>query len=107
MSVWNNRGLTENELSRPARLAVGSLVAALLVAEAATATTNAAHGIVPRPWCSLLVAVGFWLFLVPKLHVVRHERRISFGTALMTEGQANSYRLGYLLMACGYLLTFR
>jgi hypothetical protein len=53
-----------------------------------------------------LIAVGFVLFLFPKLHVVRHKRRISFGTALMTQAQANSYRLGYLLMACGYLLTF-
>jgi hypothetical protein len=107
MSVWNNRGFTENELSRPAKLIVGLFLAVVLVAEAATATTNAVHGIVPRPWCSLLVGIVFFFFLLPKLHVVRHKRRISFGTTQMTEGQANSYRLGYLLMACGYLLTFR
>jgi hypothetical protein len=62
---------------------------------------------VPRPGCSVVILVGFLLFLFPKLHVVRHKQRISFGTVLMTEGQANLYRLGYVLMGSGYLLTFR
>jgi hypothetical protein len=107
MSVWNNRGFTENELSRPAKLIVGLFFAALPLAEAGAATKNAVHGIFPRPWCSLVVAVGFLIFLFPKLHVVRHRSRISFGPSPMTERQANSYRLGYLFMVVGYLMTFR
>jgi hypothetical protein len=54
----------------------------------------------------VVILLGFLLFLFPKLFVVGHVRRISFGTALMTEGQANAYRVGCSLMGFGYLLTF-
>jgi Na+/phosphate symporter len=106
MTVWRNRGFTENELSTPAKVIVGLCVAAAVLGAAVTATTHAIHGVAPRPWWAVLIFIGFLLFLLPKLHVVRHVRRISFGTALMTEGQANSYRVGYFLMGSGYLLTF-
>lgn len=107
MSVWRNRGFTEDELSRPAKLIIGLCIAAWLLLEALTATANAVQGVVPRPSCSAVILVGFLLFLFPKLHVVRHTRRISFGSALMTEGQGNLYRFGYFLMGAGSLLTFR
>lgn len=106
MSIWHNTGFTENELSRPAKVIVGLCAAAWLVVATAASTMNAIHSVAPRPWGTLVILVGFLLFLFPKLFVVRHVRRISFGTALMTEGQANSYRVGYFLMGFGYFLTF-
>ncbi len=79
MSIWHNTGFTENELSRPAKVIVGlSAAAGLLVA--AAATMNAIHGIAPGPRGTVVIFVGYLLFLFPKLFVVRHIWRINFGT---------------------------
>jgi len=106
LSIWNNRGFTENELSRPAKWIVGPVIAAVLLAGAVEATRHAARGVAPRPWGFGVVLLGFALFLVPKLQVVHTVRLVSFGSRDMTVAQDNGYRLGYFLMATGFLLTF-
>jgi len=106
MSIWNNRGFTENELSGPAKLIVGLAMTGLFLAAMGAAAQNAARAVVPRPGAFAVVVCGLVLFLVPKLQVVRAGRPISFGTRHMTESQGNAYRLGYFLMAAGFLLTF-
>jgi hypothetical protein len=73
VSVWRNRGFTENELGPPAKLAVGVGALARLLLLAGGVAANAAEGIVPRPWTSLIVALGFLFFLVPPLQVVRTD----------------------------------
>jgi len=59
-----------------------------------------------QPWCFLIALLGLLCFLFPKLAVMRHKKWLSFGTRLMTEDQANFYRVGYLLMVLGVLFTF-
>ena len=98
--------MKENELSTPSRLLIGTALAAVAVLGYAAAVTNILRGVVPRPSCFLISLLGLFLFLIPKISVVRHKKLVSFGTALMTENQANSYRIGYVLMALGIIFAF-
>jgi len=52
-----------------------------------------------------LYALGFALFLVAKLSLIRSGRVITFGSRLMRPGYRVLYRLGYALMAAGTLFT--
>ena len=52
-----------------------------------------------------LYALGFALFLVAKLSLIRSGRVITFGSRLMPPGYRVLYRLGYALMAAGALFT--
>src|SRR2546428_2345032 len=52
-----------------------------------------------------LYALGFALFLVAKLSLIRSGRVITFGSRLMRPGYRVLYRLGYALMAAGALFT--
>jgi hypothetical protein len=106
MSIWNNRGFTENELSRPAKWLTGLTFSALLLEAAVSATQHAVRGLAARPWGFGVVLLGFALFLAPKVQVVRRVRLVSFGSQDMSVAQGNSYRVGYFLMATGFLLTF-
>ena len=77
----------------------------LIVIIALSALINILRGHVPHPEAFGLVILGFVLFLLAKLSVMR-KTLVSFGTGLMTENMANVYRLGYWLMALGLLCTF-
>jgi hypothetical protein len=104
--MWDGKLMKENELSKPAKLLVGTSLAMLTGLAAVGAVQNAAHGVVKHPWCFLIALLGLLCFLFPKLAVIRHKKWLSFGTRLMTEDQANCYRVGYLFMAFGVLFTF-
>jgi len=104
--MWDGKLLKENELSKPAKIIVGTAILILLALAATIAVENAARGMIKRPWAFAIVLVGLFCFLFPKLFVVRKKKLVSFGTRLMTEDQANFYRVGYCLMGLGLLLTF-
>ena len=53
----------------------------------------------------VLYALGFALFLVAKLSLIRSGRVITFGSRFMRPGYRVLYRLGYALMAAGALFT--
>jgi hypothetical protein len=106
MTMWDNKLMKENELSKPAKLLVGTSLTMLTGLAAVVAVQNAAQGVVKHPWSFLMALLGFLCFLFPKLAVMRHKKWLSCGTRLMTEDQANFYRVGYLLMGLGVLCTF-
>ncbi len=106
MTVWDGKLLKENELSKPAKVIVGVAIVIAIAFATTTAARNVTGGVVVRPWALGIVLIGFICFLVPKLTVIREKRRLSFGTRLMTNPQANLYRLGYFLMGIGLLLAF-
>ena len=106
MTIWGNKLMKENELSKPAKLLVGASLTILAGFAAVAAVQNMAQGVVKRPWCFPIALLGFLCFLFPKLAVIRHKKWLSFGTRLMTEDQANFYRVGYLLVVLGVLFTF-
>jgi len=106
MTMWNGKLMKENELSKPAKILVGTGMVMLFVFSAIAAIQNVTHGRVNQPSAFLLVLVGFVLFLFPKLSVMRNQKLVSFGTRLMTDNQANFYRIGYVLMLLGFLFTF-
>src|SRR5882724_210053 len=54
-----------------------------------------------EPLDRTLYALGFALFLVAKLSLIRSGRVITFGSRLMRPGYRVLYRLGYALMAAG------
>jgi hypothetical protein len=98
--------MKENELSKPAKLLVSASLTIFMGFAVVVAVQNATQGVVKRPWCFLIALLGFLCFLFPKLAVMRHKKWLSFGTRLMTEDQANFYRVGYLLIVLGVLFTF-
>ena len=53
----------------------------------------------------VLYALGFALFLVAKLSLIRSGRLVTFGSRLMRPGYRALYRVGYALMAAGTLFT--
>jgi hypothetical protein len=87
----------------PVGWVAGWILVALLIG---VAIFNIARGEARHPWAFAIVLLGFVLFVVSKLSVILHRQRISFGTRLMSTRVANSYRLGYWLMAGGLLVTF-
>jgi hypothetical protein len=106
MTMWDGKLMKENEFSKPAKLFVDASLTMLMGFAAVTAVQHAAQGMVKHPGCGLMALLGFLCFLFPKLAVMRHKQWLSFGTRLMTENQANCYRVGYLLMVLGVLFTF-
>jgi len=106
MSIWSCRLMKENELSRPMKflIAVGLMV--FLSLAAVSAIQNVMHGVVHQPTAFIVVLIGFLCFAFAKLSVIRHMRLVSFGTRVMTEDQANFYRIGYYLMGLGFIFTF-
>jgi len=67
---------------------------------------NAARNPVATTAAALIVYVlGFALFLVAKLSLIRSGRLITFGSRLIRPPYRALYRLGYALMAVGALFT--
>ncbi len=52
-----------------------------------------------------LYGIGFALFLIPKLSLVRQGIRISFGSVRMSPWHRRMYRTGYCLMGLGLVFT--
>src|SRR3954470_11070060 len=106
MRIWSCKLMKENQLSRPTKffLTVGLLL--FLVISGASALQNATHGVVNQPRAFSIVLIGFACFVFAKLSVIRHKKLLSIGTRLMTEDQANFYRIGYYLMGLGFIFTF-
>ena len=67
---------------------------------------NLCLGEVEDPCGFFVIIIGFVFFVVPKLLEKRAGDIFSFGGKNMSQGQRNSYRFGYWLMAVGFLLTF-
>jgi len=103
MSILDGKIMKENDLTPFSKV---GLVLLVILPTFASAGINIARGHVPHPAAFGLMIVGFILFIVAKLSVIRRTRWVSFGTTLMTENMANVYRLGYWLMAVGILFTF-
>ena len=106
MTLWDGELMKENELSKPVKIIVGVGVVIMIGVAAKDAAQNAVDGAVTRPWALGMVLIGLICFLLPKVAVVRNRQLVSFGTGLMTNQQANFYRLGYFLMGLGILLAF-
>lgn len=93
--------MKENKLSRFGKL----FIYLLFFLWVASAVINMKRGHVNHPGAFGVAIVGLSFFLIAKASVIR-RKKISFGTALMSEGMANLYRLGYWLMIVGILITF-
>ena len=105
MTIWNNRGFSENDLSPFARWLTGLVVGAALLGGAYAATVNAAHGRPPRPGGAVVLAVGLLLAAGASIRHARH-RRLQGGRAAMTTWQSNAFRVGCFLAAIGFLLAY-
>jgi hypothetical protein len=70
------------------------------------AVHNALHGTVHQPHAFAIVLLGFVCFAIVKMSVIRKTKLVSFGTHVMTDDQANFYRVGYYLMGLGFIFTF-
>ena len=92
----------ENELSPIGK----SLSVLLLVGITISSIAHALYKDVPHPGAFLILCLGFFLFLISKLSVIRRGKLISFGTTSMTENMGIMYRLGYWVMIMGFILTF-
>ena len=106
MTVWDGKLMRENELSKPVKVILGVAVVIALGVAVKVAAQNGVDGVVTRPGALGVGLAGFVCFLLPKLSVVREKKFVSFGTRLMTNQQANFYRLVYFLMGMGLLLAF-
>ncbi len=106
MTVWDGKLMKENEPSAFVKVFFGVGISIAVVIALGTGALNVAQGIVTRPWALGMVLIGFLFFLGPKLTVMREKKLVSFGTRLMTNRQANFYRLGYFFMGRGLLLAF-
>ena len=82
------------------------LVTFALLIPIAFAGKNFIQGDVKHPALFFVIVFGFLLFLIAKLSVIIPKKKVSFGTNLMSTSMANLYRLGYLLMVLGAILTF-
>ena len=102
MQLVRRGPMREHDFSPIGRAAVWFLVACMFL----RAAVHLLHGRIPHPYGMAVIAAGFLLFLVAKLSVVSRGHWISFGCTLMSNGMANTYRLGYWLMAVGFLLAF-
>jgi hypothetical protein len=106
MTIWKVRLMKENELSRPTKFLVSVGLIIFLAMAGISAVHNVFHGLANQPRAFAVVLIGFGCFAFAKLSVIRRTRLISFGTRLMTEDQANFYRIGYYLMGLGFIFTF-
>jgi uncharacterized membrane protein YoaK (UPF0700 family) len=94
--------MKENEFSPIGKAATILLITLIAI----SAVINILRHEVPHPFASIISLVGFTLFFIAKVKVIRNVKIISFGTKYMTENLSNVYRLGYWLMIFGILLTF-
>jgi hypothetical protein len=94
--------MRENELSRFGKI----LILALLAGLAVSAGMNIVHGIVPHPATFGLTMVGFVLFVIAKLSVLRQRRWVSLGTRAMSDTMETLYRFGYWCILVGILVAF-
>lgn len=61
----------------------------------------------PYVWISLcLYIVGFAFFAFAKLSLIKSGKLISFGSSHMTKKNATAYKLGYLMMALGFVIIW-
>ncbi len=103
MSVWNNKAFTENELSKPVKIAFMLIV---ILPAIAIAIHHIYTGEVKNPYAFSIVIIGFILFLISKITLISQKVWVSFGTKKLSENMANLYRIGYWLMVVGIILTF-
>lgn len=103
---WKVRLMKENEFSRLGKLLVSLILIILLGMAGVSAIQNTMHGVVPQPRAFIVVLIGFLCFAFAKISIIRTKKFVSFGTQVMTDDQANFYRLGYYLMALGFIFTF-
>ena len=102
MGLFKAQIMRENELSNAGKVLVSAIVGVLLVG----AAIRLGRGEVRHPESLWIVAVGFILFLIAKLSVIRRGKWISFGSRPMTNAMGNTYRTGYWLMIVGILIMF-
>ena len=79
-------------------IAIG-LVMAMLLPTAIIHTKVFAHVTL---W---LYIIGFILFLIAKLSVIKNEKWFSVGSSHMAKGFRICYRFGYVLMVAGFIAT--
>jgi hypothetical protein len=103
MSIFKDGVMKENECSLFTK--IGATIA-FVVLPLVWALLNIRQGQVNNPAAFGVSLVGFLLFGIAKLLVIRQGRRISFGSKPMTERIGNLYRLGYWLVIVGILSTF-
>ncbi|MCU7930967.1 MAG: hypothetical protein KZQ90_09210 [Candidatus Thiodiazotropha sp. (ex Codakia rugifera)] len=63
-----------------------------------------------QPWALFIVVLGFILFLVAKIQVLKSGKLISFGADLTSNQPWQitlPYAAGYILMLTGFILSFR
>ena len=93
---------SENMPSSISKVAIIGLLGAVIW----FAVLNIYNGVVHEPRFFVVSIVGFSLFLMSKLSMVKKGYLISFGTGNMCTFAANFYRVGYWLMVVGVLGTF-
>ena len=67
---------------------------------------NIYRGVVPEPRFFLLNLVGFSLFLIGKISMLKKGKMVSFGSKKLSASAKNLYKIGYWLMIVGVLSTF-
>lgn len=80
---------------------VGFLVAA--------AYNHVTHGII-QPWALSIICLGFVLFLIAKIQIIKSGKLVSFGADISSNQPwqiSLPYIAGYILMIVGFLLSFR
>lgn len=90
--------LGENKLSRFTEILFLIQVPAILYFYAKQAKIN--H------WGLLIILLGFVLFLIAKISVIRKQHYFTFGCDNMSKAMMISYFFGYVFMIVGYLVTF-
>ena len=103
MTMWNNKGFTENELSPFGKIAVMIL---LVIPVVVITVRNILIGEAANPYAFIICIIGFLLFLSAKISMFRKGILFSFGTKRLSQNMGNIYRLGYWLMAVGLAFTF-
>ena len=78
---------------------IGGLVLAVVIGTAAVNPIGSAK------LALALYALGFALFLIAKVSVIRSGRLVTFGSHLMRSPYRALYRTGYVLMVAGPLFT--
>ncbi len=103
MTLFDNKPLTENELS-----IFGKAVITLFVFVPVCIITiiNIYLGEVSNPYAFAVCIFGFFLFLISKVSLFKKGIWFSFGTKRISENMGNFYRLGYWFMSIGVILTF-
>jgi hypothetical protein len=103
MTLWNNKGFTENELSLFAKILISCTIIIPLVF---ITVQSIILGHVKSPSSFVIILFGFSLFLISKISHIRKGTWFSFGTKHMSVRMGNLYRIGYWLMVVGIILAF-